>query len=117
MTRTRCGTVFLTLTGSEPVHTNVGDDVRIGMKKTTKTILIIAILAFCGWWWLQSWVAYRHVDSTTTMNKAEVAAWYRGICDMNRYMTFRHYPVFLCCAVFLGILGLIPEVKKDQKKE
>jgi len=36
---------------------------------------------------------------------------------MNGHMTFKHYPVFLCCAVLLGVLGLIPELKEDRKKE
>ena len=89
---------------------------KIGLRKTTKIILILAVLAFCGWWWLQSWVAYRHVDSSITINKAEFDTWYQGLCDMNKYMTFRHYPVFLCCAVVLGIIGLIPEVKKEEMK-
>ena len=110
---------------------------RTEVRKGTRRILIVAVLAFCGWWWLQSWVAYRNVVPSVTMTRAALTAcpraelgssemsedsllldaWRVGKSDMNGYMTFKHYPVFLCCAVLPAVLGLVPELKEDRKRE
>jgi hypothetical protein len=92
---------------------------RIGIRKGTRTLLILVVLAFCGWWWVRSWTAYRHVAPSAKMAilDAKGDAWFKGVMEMNEYMTFKHYPVFLCCAVILAVLGLLPEHIDYEKKK
>lgn len=110
---------------------------KVEMQSGLRTFLIVIIVIFSGWWWLQSLVAYRDVRPSTELIREELyrvwalsdrlpteqellrVAWLTGACDMNQHMTFKHYPILLCCIAVIAFLALIPERRKKttQKDE
>lgn len=105
------------------------------MRSGLRTFLIVVIVIFCGWWWMQSWIAYRNVHPSRELIREQLyitwalsgrlpteqellhAAWSKGVSDMNKYMTFTHYPVLLCCIAVLAFLALIPERRNKTTKQ
>jgi hypothetical protein len=90
---------------------------RIGISKGTRRLLVVAVLAFSGWWYLQSWVAYRNVEASIKLSQETLNAWYIGTCDTTRYVAFTHYPVFMCCLLALAVLALIPDSTNERQKK
>ena len=103
---------------------------KIGISRGKRNALVIAILIFSLWWYLQSWVAYRHVAPSFKFTREQVAllgsdpaaqtepdlihaAWYRGTCDTTSYVAFRHYPVLLVSLLALALLAIIPDSESN----
>jgi len=108
---------------------------RIGIARNKRRIITIAILVFSLWWFLQSWIAYRHVTPSVKLTREQVVfaihqqdpksrteqevivdAWRRGALDMNHYLV-KHFWVLVWCLIALAVLAFIPERREKNNEE
>jgi hypothetical protein len=107
---------------------------NIAVSIYTKRSIVVLVMLFAAWWYLQSWVAYRHVTPSEPLTEAvinrvfarfpppgpsrkEVAgwAWQDGAIDTTAYIAFKHYPPLLCCLVVLAVLAFVPDRRRERK--